>query len=280
MNRHNCSRLSRVYPKGARVDSSNFDPQPMWNAGMQLVALNSQTADRGMWLHHGFFLQNGRCGLVQKPAAMFEKGFSPYAGAKFKRSEAITVKIRILSGRGLSTKTGKGAPSPAVTMEISGVDIDTPQTFRSACVDGNGLNPSWDEEAEFEVVMPQLATLGIVVHDMDMFGEPQPIAQRYLPIGSKHKLGLRPGWRSIPLWNLHSKPILGASLLVYVTIELGIGKKRQQLLADKTTLEAELKRVQEQMAKEAKAGRASGALGREKRELEEKLEALNAKING
>ena len=36
-------QLSRVYPKGQRMDSSNFDPLPMWNAGCQMVSLNYQT---------------------------------------------------------------------------------------------------------------------------------------------------------------------------------------------------------------------------------------------
>lgn len=40
-------QFSRVYPKGQRMDSSNYDPVPMWNAGSQLVALNYQTG--GEW---------------------------------------------------------------------------------------------------------------------------------------------------------------------------------------------------------------------------------------
>ena len=36
-------QMSRVYPKGQRMDSSNYDPLPMWNAGCQMVSLNYQT---------------------------------------------------------------------------------------------------------------------------------------------------------------------------------------------------------------------------------------------
>lgn len=39
----NSVQLSRIYPKGQRIDSSNYDPLPMWNCGCQLVALNFQT---------------------------------------------------------------------------------------------------------------------------------------------------------------------------------------------------------------------------------------------
>ena len=41
-------QISRVYPKGQRMDSSNYDPMPMWNAGSQLVSLNYQTG--GMYV--------------------------------------------------------------------------------------------------------------------------------------------------------------------------------------------------------------------------------------
>ena len=41
-NDYHYRQLSRVYPSGRRVDSSNFDPQPMWNAGCQMVAMNYQ----------------------------------------------------------------------------------------------------------------------------------------------------------------------------------------------------------------------------------------------
>lgn len=40
---YNRRQLSRVYPKGQRLDSSNYDPLPMWICGSQLVALNFQT---------------------------------------------------------------------------------------------------------------------------------------------------------------------------------------------------------------------------------------------
>ena len=40
-------QLSRVYPKGlTRMDSSNYEPMIMWNAGSQMVALNYQTGGK------------------------------------------------------------------------------------------------------------------------------------------------------------------------------------------------------------------------------------------
>lgn len=44
--RYNKRQMSRIYPKGTRMDSSNYSPQPFWNVGAQMVALNYQTMGR------------------------------------------------------------------------------------------------------------------------------------------------------------------------------------------------------------------------------------------
>lgn len=43
---YNRKALSRVYPKGQRVESSNYDPYPLWATGCHMVALNYQTAGK------------------------------------------------------------------------------------------------------------------------------------------------------------------------------------------------------------------------------------------
>ncbi len=68
--RHNRRQLSRIYPFGGRIDSSNYDPTPGWAAGAQLVALNFQTVDQGMQYNLGKFADNGGCGYVLKPPCM------------------------------------------------------------------------------------------------------------------------------------------------------------------------------------------------------------------
>lgn len=45
--------MSRIYPKGTRMDSSNYMPQMFWNVGCQMVALNFQTM--------------GECHIVPQP---------------------------------------------------------------------------------------------------------------------------------------------------------------------------------------------------------------------
>lgn len=41
--KHNRSHLIRIYPKGTRIGSTNYEPHRFWSAGAQLVALNWQT---------------------------------------------------------------------------------------------------------------------------------------------------------------------------------------------------------------------------------------------
>jgi phosphatidylinositol phospholipase C delta len=41
--KHNRSHMVRIYPKGLRVNSSNYLPHRYWAAGAQLVAINWQT---------------------------------------------------------------------------------------------------------------------------------------------------------------------------------------------------------------------------------------------
>lgn len=62
--------LMRIYPKGLRVDSSNYNPMPFWILGAQLVALNYQTDGRAMWVNNCRFRANRQCGYVLKPAIM------------------------------------------------------------------------------------------------------------------------------------------------------------------------------------------------------------------
>ncbi len=51
---YNRLQLSRIYPRGQRLDSSNYDPLPMWLCGSQLVALNFQTAGELSSQRHSF----------------------------------------------------------------------------------------------------------------------------------------------------------------------------------------------------------------------------------
>ena len=66
---HNESLLSRVYPRGNRVNSSNISEAlacRLWVAGVQMIALNLQTIDHTTSCNRALFELNGGCGYVLK----------------------------------------------------------------------------------------------------------------------------------------------------------------------------------------------------------------------
>jgi hypothetical protein len=65
--KHNKSYLTRVFPKGTRINSSNVEPTLHWRMGAQMVALNWQRIDQGMMLNHAMFADTG--GWAIKPAS-------------------------------------------------------------------------------------------------------------------------------------------------------------------------------------------------------------------
>jgi phosphatidylinositol phospholipase C gamma-1 len=110
MIKYNRKQLTRVYPQGMRVDSSNYDPTRLWNCGVQLVALNYQTPDRSMQLNQGRFLMNGSCGYVLRPEFMFTSGYDAYRREKLTGVEPLTVSIQVRYGCSLITKVTPAPP--------------------------------------------------------------------------------------------------------------------------------------------------------------------------
>ncbi|KAJ3828363.1 1-phosphatidylinositol-4,5-bisphosphate phosphodiesterase 1 [Lentinula raphanica] len=68
--KHTQTHIVRVYPKGTRVNSSNYEPHLYWAAGAQVVAINWQTFDAGYMINYAMFQRNGRSGYVLKPLAL------------------------------------------------------------------------------------------------------------------------------------------------------------------------------------------------------------------
>lgn len=211
----NARQLSRVYPQGSRITSTNFSPIPMWNAGCHMVALNYQTGDKAMQVNNGKFLANGRCGYVLKPAYMLEETFDPLQGKLVEGSAPILLTIRVIAGRHLSRKDkNKGICSPFVEIEVLGLGCDE-KCVRSNTITSNGLNPFWNESFAFPVHCPEIALLRFVVEDGDFVGpKTDPfIGQAVFPIDS-----IRQGYRSIPLKNQYSEELELSSLLVHCEI--------------------------------------------------------------
>lgn len=252
MNKYTCRQLARVYPAGKRIDSSNFDPQQLWNAGIQLVALNLQTADRGVWLHNGMFQQNGRCGMVLKPAAMLKKGFDGYNPETFDKDQALTLELTIMSGYHLADHRWNGSVSPRVDVEVSGVPIDCTK-YKTKSVSDNGIFPVWGETFKAKIHMPQLATLGFQVQGVDMFQDDKLLGQHYTPLGKKGQRLIRNGWHSVPLFNGFGNRLGLASLLVHVKIT---NEKMNVASAKKSQAEISLQNQRDVLVREIQSQRA------------------------
>ncbi|CAB0003270.1 unnamed protein product [Nesidiocoris tenuis] len=174
-------QFSRVYPKGQRIDSSNYNPVPIWNTGCQMLALNFQTPDKAMQMNQSKFRLNGGCGYVLKPEVMFRTGYDPTDPSCLSAADTLSVTIRVIAARHL-LRTGRGMASPFVEVEVLGADYDTGVKLTTRTLSDNGLNPVWNETCEFEIINPYLALLRFSVQDEDMFGDSNFIGQATYPV--------------------------------------------------------------------------------------------------
>uniref|UniRef100_A0AAQ6APC8 Phosphoinositide phospholipase C n=1 Tax=Amphiprion ocellaris TaxID=80972 RepID=A0AAQ6APC8_AMPOC len=215
--RHNSHQLSRIYPSGQRLQSSNYNPQEMWNGGCQIVALNFQTPGEQMDLNQGRFLQNGQCGYVLKPAFMYQPAttFNPENVGGGPAHKPVLLTVRVISAQQLP-KPECDKPSsivdPQVWVEIHGVPIDNDKK-KTHHVDNNGFNPRWDCTFNFTIHVPDLALVRFMVEDHDYTSSNDFLGQYTLPFTS-----LRTGYRHVRLLKLDGSSLSPASLFVHVKV--------------------------------------------------------------
>ncbi|CAJ0928499.1 unnamed protein product [Ranitomeya imitator] len=218
---YNQKQLTRIYPSAYRIDSSNFNPVPYWNSGIQLVALNYQTEGRMMELNRAKFKVNGNCGYVLKPQQMCKGVFSPFSGDPLPASPKKQLILKVISGQQLpkppdSMLGDRGEIiDPFVEVEIIGLSADCCKE-QTRVVDDNGFNPVWEETLTFTVHMPEIALVRFLVWDHDPIGR-DFVGQRTVAFSS-----LMPGYRHVYLEGLTE-----ASIFVHVTINEIYGKNRQ-----------------------------------------------------
>ncbi|KAM3838039.1 1-phosphatidylinositol 4,5-bisphosphate phosphodiesterase beta-1-like, partial [Diretmus argenteus] len=208
---YNKLQLSRIYPKGTRVDSSNYNPQLFWNAGCQLVALNFQTIDLSMQLNLGMYEYNGKCGYRLKPEFMRrpDKHFDPFTESTVDGIVANTLSVKIISGQFLTDKK----VGTYVEIDMFGLPVDTRRkAFKTKTSQGNAINPVWEEEAIVfkKVVLPTLASLRIAVFEEGG----KFIGHRILPVSA-----IRPGYHYIGLRNEKNQSLTLPALFVYVEVK-------------------------------------------------------------
>ncbi|GAB5569191.1 1-phosphatidylinositol 4 [Prionailurus iriomotensis] len=209
---YNRLQLSRIYPKGQRLDSSNYDPLPMWICGSQLVALNFQTPDKPMQMNQALFMAGGHCGYVLQPSTMRDEAFDPFDKSSLRGLEPYVICIEVLGARHLP-KNGRGIVCPFVEIEVAGAEYDSIKQKTEFVVD-NGLNPVWPAKPfHFQISNPEFAFLRFVVYEEDMFSDQNFLAQATFPVK-----GLKAGYRAVPLKNNYSEDLELASLLIKIEV--------------------------------------------------------------
>ena len=184
LEKHNMHHLMRVYPKGSRLKSSNFDPVPCWKRGVQMVALNYQTYDEGMQINDAMFANGAAMtGYVLKPTELRPPAVQAgQTNLPLPKAPGITKKrlrftVEVLSAQFLPRpRNGNGEviPNPYIEIQIyiadgkgsgtiigeGGTDVPTKdgKSSNSTCVrrrsdivKSNGYNPNFKESFKFQV---------------------------------------------------------------------------------------------------------------------------------
>lgn len=204
----------RIYPKGTRIGSSNYQPIIGWTHGAQMVAFNMQGYGKSLWLMHGMFRSNGGCGYVKKPDFLIHKGpndevFDPKVPAEVKK----TLKVRVYMGDGWSTDFSKthfdsySPPDFYVKLYIIGVPADYAKEKTKVIEDD--WRPVWDQEFAFKLTVPELALLRIEVREYDVSEKDDFGGQTCLPVSE-----LKPGIRSVPLFDRKGDKMKSVRLLM------------------------------------------------------------------
>ncbi|VDM19050.1 unnamed protein product [Wuchereria bancrofti] len=185
---HNKKQITRVYPKGKRVDSSNFWPIKFWNCGCQMTAINMQTPDIPFQMNVAFFEQNGHSGYVPKPSLMrkADAKFNPFEMHTMDLVVPAYLSVTVISAQMLSFACER-RPSTYAEVNFYGHFNDlsrfSKRKYRTRIVMDNGINPVYmdfcEESFKFEKVR-----------------------------------SIQPGFRHIPLRNAHSHPLGPVSLFV------------------------------------------------------------------
>uniref|UniRef100_H2UH10 Phosphoinositide phospholipase C n=1 Tax=Takifugu rubripes TaxID=31033 RepID=H2UH10_TAKRU len=204
--RFNQRQLLRVYPSNYRVDSSNFNPQPYWNTGCHMVALNYQTEGRMLELNTAKFSANGNCGYILKPKYMRKGAFNPTLEDPLPGRRKTQLVLKIISGQQLpkpkdSMLGDRGEIiDPFVEVEIIGLPLDCSKQ-QTRVVDDNGFNPMWEETLVFNIQMPEVALVRFQVWDHDPIGR-DFIGQRTIALTS-----MMPGYRHVYLEGMATSSI-------------------------------------------------------------------------
>ncbi|XP_065065661.1 1-phosphatidylinositol 4,5-bisphosphate phosphodiesterase zeta-1-like isoform X2 [Rhopilema esculentum] len=204
-------KMLRTYPKGSRVESSNFNPMPMWKVGVHMASVNFQKPDAGMHINQGFFRTNGACGYVLKPPNLRKNTTGDFSDAANRNStQPIVVKIKILGGHFVDTDVIGKSP---ISLEVEAVGSESKNNYFSTEVDSNYCNPSWKEaEHILDITHPELCILYFKLHSVNRAS--RLVLQTAIPARS-----IKHGLRYIPFKTLTGVNLKQSGIFVSISIE-------------------------------------------------------------
>ncbi|XP_044504878.1 phosphoinositide phospholipase C 2-like isoform X3 [Mangifera indica] len=211
--------ILRVYPKGTRIFSSNYNPFVGWAHGAQMVAFNMQGTGKHLWIMQGMFRANGGCGYVKKPNFLLKPNpkhdfFNPSEPLQPQK----ILKVKIYQGEGWHLDFPPQAfdryspPDFFIKVSMAGVPADELKHKTRRVTDE--WVPSWNEEFEFPLTVPDLAVLRLQVYDYDTSGQNDFAGQTCLPVSE-----LKTGIRAVPLHDKKGTPYKYTRLLVQFDFE-------------------------------------------------------------
>ncbi|KAL1308556.1 hypothetical protein HN51_050533 [Arachis hypogaea] len=203
--------LLRIYPRGTRVDSSNYNPMVGWMHGAQMVAFNMQGHGHLLRMMEGMFRANGGCGYVKKPNILLDENevFDPSAFRLPKKH----LQVMVYMGEGWRSEFSPthfdlySPPDFCVELRIYGVPAD--ESTKETMTMEDEWVPVWNQEFIFPLTVPELALLYIKVVEHDFKGKNDFAGETCLPVSE-----LRQGIRSIRLCNKKGEPYKHVRLLM------------------------------------------------------------------
>jgi len=195
----------RVYPKGTRIDSSNYDPVKSWICGAQLVSLNLQSLqDDFTLINHIFFELNNRTGYILKPTYLRN---NPMEVKKYS-APAYNLQLCLLSGIMLQRCMNESSEELYVTINVIGTFEDEKnEVLRTDNVKTNFLHPLFtSNNIELRIYEENLSFLMMKVFD----NKNNVLARSVIPL-----ISLMEGFRSVTLYNDQCEEIKNSNLIIF-----------------------------------------------------------------
>jgi len=212
-------QMTRVYPVGKRIMSSNYNPVPHWLCGSQIVALNYQIFDKGTDINDAMFQQTNYSGYVLKPEYM-------RSGKEFVHEKTFNrLTIEIISAQKLvkpKFKEEGDIIDTQVTVEVLGDSVlkegnsesdigdEVKNKFRSKVIKDNGFNPIFNGKVSYNYRNPELAFLRVKVHEYHLLKK-QVIGSFTYPVSK-----LKPGYRHLTLRDRRGDPLPFSNIFINI----------------------------------------------------------------